>query len=125
MSRKRNSVDGDFNGAPELASLDESKSWSGVDALEGMEGRDRERPERATTAADVLAEAVAVRRAVLIDRLDEARALGLGSVFQAILTATDRSGGSGPVVTDTQVLRENLELIDGALGELERKSAAP
>ena len=118
------SVDDDFNGAPELESLAASQSWSGADALEGMEGRN-EAPHETASVADVLADAVAARRDVLIERIDEARALGLGPVFEATLAATDRDGGSRPVVTDKQLLREDLILIDGALGQLERKLATP
>lgn len=117
-------VDDDFNGAPELEALEESQDWSGADALEGMEGRE-EPPNEAASATDVLADAVAARRTVLIERIDEARALGLGAVFEATLAATDRDGGSRPVVTDKQLLREDLILIDGALGQLERRVAAP
>jgi hypothetical protein len=117
-------VDDDFNGAPELESLADSQEMSGADALEGMEGRN-EAPHATANAADVLADAVAERRSVLIERIDEARALGLGAVFEATIAATDRDGDSRPVVTDKRLLREDLLLIDGALGQLERRLAAP
>jgi hypothetical protein len=33
-------VDGDYNGAPDLAGVEESERWEGVDALDAMRGRD-------------------------------------------------------------------------------------
>lgn len=117
-------VDGDFNGAPELAGLDETRAWEG-DALEAMEGGDAAefREGGGRTAEEVLADVVADRRQVLVERLDEARELDLGELFEAALEASDPEGGESPVIPDDDVLREQLAQIDAAIEELERRSA--
>jgi hypothetical protein len=122
--RADDGVDGDFNGAPELEALEQSKQWEGVDLLDAMEGREVEAVRETTAAEEVLAEAVAARRQVLLERLDEARELGLGAVFVAALAATEPTAGSTPVVRDDEVLHEQLEQIDAALEQLEERSVA-
>ena len=116
------SVDGDFNGQPELESLADTEEWEGVDALQGMEGRERELQRENSSAEEVLAEAVAARRSVLVERLDEASELGLAAVFEATIAATEPSAGASPVVLDEETLRDHLTLIDAAIDELERRS---
>jgi hypothetical protein len=115
-------VDGDFNGNPELESLADTAEWEGVDALQGMKGREQELPRESRSATEVLADAVADRRRVLIERLDDARELGVGPVFEAVIASTDPSSGSRPIVSDDEVLRDQLELIDAALAQLEGKA---
>jgi hypothetical protein len=120
---KEDTVDGDFNGAPELEALDRSDAWEGVDTLDAMEGREVEEMRETNTAEEVLAEAVAARRQVLLERLDEARELGLGAVFEAALAATEPTAPNTPVVRDDEVLHEQLDRIDDALEQLEGRSA--
>jgi hypothetical protein len=122
--RSGDSVDGDFNGAPELEALGRTDSWEGVDTLDAMEGREVEALRESTAAEEVLADAVADRRQVLAERLDEARELGLGAVFEAALAATEPSAATTPVVRDDDVLQQQLEQIDAALEQLELRSAA-
>jgi hypothetical protein len=67
-------VDGDFNGAPELAGLEESRKWTAVDVLDAMRGGDAEEVNRSDDAP--LAERVALleqERSELVDRLDDLR----------------------------------------------------
>jgi hypothetical protein len=116
------SVDGDFNGQPELESLADTEQWEGVDALQGMEGREKELVREPHAAEEVLAEAVAARRSVLVERIDEASELGLAALFEATIAATEPSAGSSPVVLDEETLRDHLTLIDAAIDELERRS---
>jgi hypothetical protein len=122
--RSTDSVDGDFNGAPELEALERTDAWEGVDMLDAMEGREVEEIRESTAAEEVLADAVAERRQVLVERLDEARELGLGAVFEAALAATESSAGNTPVVRDDEVLHQQLEQIDAALEQLELRSPA-
>lgn len=114
-------VDGDFNGAPELAGLEDTQRWEGSDVLDAMQGTE---PDARLAADEPLAEEmledlVADRRALLLERLDEARELGLGALFEAVASATEPRGGSGPVVADADVLRGRLEQIDAAIEEIE------
>jgi hypothetical protein len=63
-------VDGDLNGAPELAGLEESRDWTGVDALDGMRGRDAQELNRSDDAPLVEKMAVLERlRGELVERL--------------------------------------------------------
>lgn len=121
--RPDDAVDGDFNGAPELEGIERTEKWEGVDALEGMEGLDAEMQRESSAPEEVLADAVAARRSVLVDRLDEARELGLGPVFEAAIAATEPTAGNTPTVLDEEVLRDQLASIDAALEQLESKSA--
>jgi hypothetical protein len=116
-------VDGDFNGSPELAALEKTRNWDGADVLEGMQGREADALRENKSAEEVLAEAVAARRQVVLERLDEARELGLGELFEAALKGTEPEAGDSPVVRDDDVLRDQLALIDSAIEQLERRSA--
>lgn len=120
--RKEDTVDGDFNGAPELEALERSDAWEGVDTLDAMEGREVETARETSAAKEVLAEAVAARREVLLERLDEARELGLGAAFEAALAATDPAAPNTPLVRDDEILYEQLDLIDDALEQLELRT---
>jgi hypothetical protein len=114
-------VDGDFNGAPALAGVEETQRWEGSDVLDAMRGAEPD----ARLAADepvpeeMLEDLLADRRALLLERLDEARELGLGGLFEEVAFATEPLGGSGPVVADADVLRGRLEQIDAAIEEIE------
>jgi hypothetical protein len=121
--RAGDSVDGDFNGAPELEALERSDELAGVDTLAAMEGREVEAIRETSAAEEVLAEAVADRRQVLVERLDEARELGLGEVFEAALAATDPTAATLPEAPDDDALQQQLEQIDSALEQLELRSA--
>jgi hypothetical protein len=116
-------VDGDFNGAPELAGLEDTRNWEGTDALDAMHGAEAEAARENASAEEVLADVVEERRQVLIDRLDEARALGLEEVFENAIRATEPDAGNHPVVRDEDVIREQLAQIDAAIEQLERRSA--
>ena len=120
-------VDGDFNGAPELAGLEDTRNWEGSDALDAMRGAEAEAARENASAEEVLADVVAQRRQVLIGRLDEARAFGLEDVFENAIRATEPDAGSHPVVRDEDGVREELAQIDAAIEQLERRSveAAP
>jgi hypothetical protein len=72
---------------------------------------------------EMLEDLVADRRALLIERLDEARELGLGDVFEAVAIATEPKGGGGPLVADADELRGRLEQIDAAIEEIELRIA--
>ena len=75
-------------------------------------------------AGEVLADLIADRRHVLAERLDEARELGLGSVFEAALSVSEPEAGNSPVVVDDGVLRDQLAICDLALEYLERQTTA-
>jgi hypothetical protein len=115
------SVDGDFNGAPELAGLVETQSWEGSDALDAMQGRgpDALLARAEALPEEILEDVVADRRALLIERLDEARELGLDGVFESVAEATEPRAGSGPLVADRDELVGRLEQIDAAIEEIE------
>ena len=123
MARKTETVDGDFNGAPALAGIADTERWEGSDALDAMQGVEPD----ARLAADeplpeeMLEDLVADRRALLLERLDEARELGLGDLFDEVVAATSPTAGSSPSVADADELREGLERIDAAIEELERR----
>ena len=123
MARKTETVDGDFNGAPALAGIADTERWEGSDALDAMQGVEPD----ARLAADeplpeeMLEDLVADRRALLLERLDEARELGLGDLFDEVVAATSPTAGSRPAVADADELREGLERIDAAIEELERR----
>src|SRR5262245_22189955 len=72
-------VDPDWNGAPELEGMAETRRWEGdvVDAMEGPDA-DAQRASDVPTAEQALEDALAERVRVAIERLDEARAVGLG-----------------------------------------------
>jgi len=120
-------VDGDFNGAPELAGLEDTRNWEGSDALDAMRGAEAEAARENASAEEVLADVVEQRRQVLIERLDEARAFGLEEVFENAIRASEPDAGSHPVVRDEDQVREQLAQIDAAIEQLERRSveAAP
>ena len=72
---------------------------------------------------ELLAAVIAARRAVFLERLDEARELGLGAVFEAAIAATAPEAGNSSTVVDDDVLRDQLSAIDAALERLEARSA--
>ena len=117
-------VDGDFNGAPALEALERTSAWEGTDVLEAMEGREAEavRDADVADADEVLADVVAERRQVLVERYDEARELGLEDVVDEALAASEPSAPETPVVADEDVLRDQLARIDTAIDHLERRS---
>jgi hypothetical protein len=116
-------VDGDFNGAPELAGVEASLEREAVDVVEAIEGEAaREREDRPRAA--VLAEQLRERRQILRERMPEARAAGLGDVFEAAAEASAPDAGDAPLLADEQDLRERLAQVDEALQQLE-SSAVP
>ena len=71
---KGDDVDGDLNGALELAGLDESRKWTGVDALDAMRGGDADAVNRSDDAP--LAERLELleqERSELAERLEALR----------------------------------------------------
>jgi hypothetical protein len=116
-------VDGDFNGAPELAGIEASQDWEGVDVVHVMERGDAGSDREDRSLAAVLEERVAAQRGVLLARVAEAHAVGLGDLFGATLAATAPDTGEAPLVADTDVLRERLARIDAALERLEVATA--
>jgi hypothetical protein len=118
-------VDGDLNGAPELEGLEETQGWEGADVLEVMETGEREITITSTAPEQVLAEAIADRRSVLCERIDEARQLGLGEVVEAALASSAAGAGHRRDVDEVEELREQLGLLDTALEQLESRSPEP
>ena len=116
-------VDGDFNGAPDLASVEESRVWEGRDAVDAAERTEAGDPGRASEPSDTadLADRVAQRREMVRARLDEARALGAGDAFEAALAATTPSATGAPDPLDPDVLLDQLRLLEGAIEQLERR----
>jgi|GEM_PF-77878 len=116
---QEDTVDGDYNGAPELAGLDETRMWEAVDVLDAMQTRGAGREGETPSSAAVLEDLVAERRTVLAERIADAHAAGLGELFEAVLEDTGPEDGEGPLVADEDVLRERLARIDDALERLE------
>lgn len=116
-------VDGDFNGAPDLASVEESRVWEGRDAVDAAERAEAGEPGCANEPADTadLADRVAQRREMVRVRLDEARALGAGDAFEAALAATTPSASGAPDPLDPDVLLDQLHMLDDAIELLERR----
>jgi hypothetical protein len=123
MADPRETVDGDFNGAPQLASVEDSARWEGSDALDGMEGEAAEGQRLADEPSIVeeLADRVAERRELLRDRLDEARERGLGAIVETALAATEPRASSAPVVLDDDVLRGHIRVLEHAIDALETR----
>jgi hypothetical protein len=121
--RPGDDVDGDFNGAPELAALEETRKGEGADALDEMEGADARalRELDFPNSEETLEDLVAARSEVLAGRLEEARELGLEALVQEAL-ASSRPAPGDPVVSDDDVLRGQLARLDEAIEELERRS---
>lgn len=111
-------VDGDFNGAPQLEGLSEVSEDAGADALDAMEGPDAEAMRRRDVPVpeQQLADLVADRLEVLAERTDEARELGLGDLVDAVLAASAQGSG-------VDELRELLSRIDAALEQVELRTA--
>jgi hypothetical protein len=123
MPRKNETVDGDFNGAPALAGVLDSEQWEGSDALDAMQGvePDARLASDEPLAEEMLEDLVADRRTLLLERLDEARELGLGDLFDEVAAATDPTAGADPAIVDADVLRDRVQRIDAAIDELERR----
>jgi hypothetical protein len=116
------SVDGDYNGAPELASVEASANWQGSDTVDAAERSalgDEHPPEPESLAAD-LANIVTARRAAVCARLDEARAAGLEDTFASALAVSEPGAGGAPDPFDEDVLRDQIRLLDAAIAALER-----
>lgn len=106
-------VDGDYNGAPELAALEESQGWNGVDALDAMRGRDAQAANLADDEPTAqLAVSLEEQRARLVERLD------------ALRESPDSGGlaGEGEVA---EALEESIARITEALERLEPDGEAP
>jgi hypothetical protein len=118
-------VDGDFNGAPELAGIEHARARDGADVLDVMEGRDAraQRDDEAPSGEERIEDLIADRRQVLIERLDEARELDLGSLFESVIAASARKSGEMPIVSDPDALRACLARLEDAIEELETRSA--
>jgi hypothetical protein len=116
-------VDGDYNGAPELAAVESSLSWEGRDAVDAAERSAAGEPGRASAAAAGadLADQVAQRREMVRERLDEARALDAGNAFEAALASTTPDATGAPDALDEDVLRDQLRILDAAIELLERR----
>jgi hypothetical protein len=111
-------VDGDFNGAPQLEALSEASEDAGADALDAMEGPDAEAMQLRDDPVpeQQLAGLVADRIEVLAERIDEARELGLGDLVDAVLAAAAQGSG-------VDELRDLLSRIDAALEQVEMRTA--
>ena len=108
-------VDGDFNGAPDLAGVEASQQWEASDVLDAMQGLESGDDDGlATWEAEVVA-----RREVLIERMTEAQSVGLGELFEttALLTGPDDEGA--PLVLDLDELQDRVARLDAALAALE------
>lgn len=106
-------VDGDYNGAPELAALEESQGWNGVDALDAMRGRDAQAANLADEEpAAQLAASLEEQRAQLVERLVALREN----------PSPDAEPGEAGVAA---ALEESIERITEALERLEPDGEAP
>src|SRR5262245_55778154 len=78
-------VDGDFNGSPDLASVEQGRAWEGRDAVDAAERTEAGEPGCANEPSDTadLGDRVAQRREMVRTRLDEAHTLGVGDTFEA------------------------------------------
>ena len=115
-------VDQDWNGAPELEGIDETRSWDGdvVDAMVGPDA-DLQRASDTPTAEQTLEDLLLERLHVAVERLDDARAAGLGPLFEAAIRDAD-PGAERPVAGDNEMLRRLLARLDNALEQLETRS---
>jgi hypothetical protein len=121
--RAGDDVDGDFNGAPELAALADTRKGEGADSLDEMEGREARslRERDVPNSEETLEDLVAARSQMLAERLEEARELGIEALVQEAL-AGSRPAPGDPVVSDDDLLRGQLARLDVAIEELERRS---
>jgi hypothetical protein len=124
-SSRDSTVDGDFNGSPELEAFEENVAWEGSDALDGMEGSASEQVRLGDepTIEETLADRVAERRELLSARIDEARTLGVDATVEAALAATNPAAGGAPVVLDDDILRDRIRVLEAAIDDLERAAA--
>jgi hypothetical protein len=118
-------VDGDLNGAPDLAGIEESAGWEAADAVDALEASDLPARDWRHSPAERLEQRVAERREVLLARRAEADEAGLGPLFEAVAAATGSEAGGAPLVADADSLRDRLAQLDSALGELEAALASP
>jgi hypothetical protein len=116
-------VDGDYNGSPDLASVEESRTWEGRDTVDAAERTAAGDPGRASVPSDAadLADRVAQRREMVRERLEEARALGAGDAFEAALAASTPSATGAPDPLDAEVLLRQLDMLDAAIARIERR----
>jgi hypothetical protein len=110
-------VDGDWNGAPELAGLDESREWTGVDALAGMRGPDAQETDRSDDQPVARAAATLEReRRELVERLESLREevpdRVLASAAESILAGDDALSDAVRVAEE---LTSKIARIDEAL----------
>ncbi len=110
-------VDGDRDGAPELAGLEESREWSGVDALAGMGGPDARETDRTDDQPVArAAEALERERCELIERLESLREevpdRVLASAAESILAGDDALSDAVRVAEE---LTSKIARIDEAL----------
>jgi hypothetical protein len=118
-------VDGDFNGAPELARVDETRGWTGVDVLDAMHGRDAEAANAADEAP--LAEridALEQLRAGLVERLEALRAEVPDLEAPDTVGAEDASPAANAAVVAAS-LREQIAHLDDGLERLRDRSLEP
>jgi hypothetical protein len=115
-------VDQDWNGAPELQGIDETRSWDGdvVDAMVGPDA-DAQRASDTPTSEQTLEDMLFERLRVAVERLDDARAAGLGPLFEAAIHDAD-PGGERPVAGDDEMLGRLLARLDSALEQLETQT---
>jgi hypothetical protein len=109
-------VDGDYNGSPDLASVEESRTWEGRDTVDAAERTAAGDPGRASVPSDAadLADRVAQRREMV-------RALGAGDAFEAALAASTPSATGAPDPLDAEVLLRQLDMLDAAIARIERR----
>jgi len=114
-------VDGDWNGAPELAGLEETHAWTGVDALDAMRGRDA---QQTNFADDVpIAERIAVleeQRRELVERLEALQ----GELPERVIASDSKPqlAENGDALLDAATIAEDLgrriQRLDEALARL-------
>jgi hypothetical protein len=116
-------VDPDWNGAPELEGLDETRKWDGdvVDAMVGPDA-DAQRASDTPTTEQALEEVLLDRLRIAVERLDEARAAGLGPLFEAAIHDAEPGAGERPVSGDDEMLIRQIARLDTALEQLESQS---
>jgi DnaK suppressor protein len=114
-------VDGDYNGAPELAGLAETHQWEGVDALDALRGADAQ----STNVADddpaaERAYGLHERRAEILERLEELAGGATGDETDDLPEAPPQGEDELDAAGSTrEALLARLQRVDAALERLE------
>lgn len=99
-------VDGDFNGAPELAGVEKSQEWTGIDVLDAMQGEGAEALNLEDDEPDAERVALLHRlRDELAERLEAMRA----EIPERIAASEHEIAPTDDALANTMVLVDSLE----------------